>query len=584
MPTRKYFNWKLAVVLVIGFVVLGVTAYGLRQWQRGRRADRGLVLGNKAYNEHKWEEAARNLGRYLAVARDDVPVLLKYADAQLNIRPLKHGNVQQAIAAYRTILRVDKSNSQAAMQLTGIYLEMGMPGEAELIARRHLGKEQDPELRRMLAVALARQGDFDEAAAELKTILQEHPERILAYEILGQLTEQRPEDFPHNPIYWFNQAVENNPSSALAYIIRAGFYLRSKDRHKALADLEQAEKQDLSDPVVRLRLARELMNTDVLDKAKVHLAAVQTAAPTNQALWRTWAQLALKSQSQAKMLKVAETGLKELSHQPWDFMPQACELFIYSGQYDHAADCINQLRQKDIAPAITAFLEGLLADKKGHGYEAVKYWHQAMQLGGESARIRLALALTLSRLGDKQSAIQQLRILVSEQPNLVSARLSLARLLTETGRWVEAAEQARMTRQISPDSLDAALLYIQAQMQLLTENQADKNSAMAQEIENQLAALEKATNGALEVKLLQAQLAIQGGDFAGAEALVAELKKTHPSQVEVALAEVRLLVTQQKEDQAILALNNIVEQFPANPEPLGYLANLLARQDKQEEC
>ena len=162
---KRYFNWKLASVCVIGLVVLGITAYGLRRWQRSRRGERGLVLGNKAYNESRWEEAARNLGRYLAVAQDDVPVLLKYADAQLNIRPLKRNNVQQAIAAYRSVLRIDQSNSEAATQLTEVYLVMGMPGEAELIAKRHLETNQDAELRRMLAMALVRQRKFDEAAA-----------------------------------------------------------------------------------------------------------------------------------------------------------------------------------------------------------------------------------------------------------------------------------------------------------------------------------------------------------------------------------------------------------------------------------
>jgi len=90
---KRYFNWKLAIVLVIGVVVLGVTAFGLRQWQRANRAERGLILGNKAYEEHEWEEAAKELGRYLAVEQDDVPTLLKYADAQLNIRPVKAGNI-----------------------------------------------------------------------------------------------------------------------------------------------------------------------------------------------------------------------------------------------------------------------------------------------------------------------------------------------------------------------------------------------------------------------------------------------------------------------------------------------------------
>jgi tetratricopeptide (TPR) repeat protein len=254
MPKRKiYFNWKLAIVLVIGLVVLGITAYGLRQWQRSRRADRGLVLGSKAYNEHKYEEAANQLGRYLAVKQDDVPILLKYADSQLNIRPLKRNNIQQAVAAYRTALRIDKNSSEAATQLTEMYLRMGMAGEAELIAKRYLETNQNSELRRVLAVAMAGQRKFDEAAAELKSIIAENPEQILTYETIGLLVQQHPQNFQQPPEYWFNEAVKNNPSSALAYVIRAAFYIRSNEITKAIADLEEAEKQDLSESVVRLR-------------------------------------------------------------------------------------------------------------------------------------------------------------------------------------------------------------------------------------------------------------------------------------------------------------------------------------------
>ena len=581
---KRYFNWKLAIVLVVGLVVLGITAYGLRQWQRSRGAERGLEAGNKAYNEQKWEEAVRNLGRYLAVAQDDVPALLKYADAQLNIRPTKRSNVRQAIAAYRNVLRTDKNNSEAAMRLTEMYLGMGMPGEAELIASRAIETNQSPKLRRMLAVALANQRKFKEAADELKAIIKEYPEQVLAYGVLGQLIEQRPEDFSQAPQFWFDEAVENNPSAAVAYIIRGAYYLRHRDRVKALADLEEAEKQDLSDPSVRLRLAMEFINANALDKAEQHLAAVQMAEPANHALWQSWARLALRSQSKAKMLKIAETGLKELSSQPWDFMPIAAELFIRSGRLDSANDCISRLRQKDIAPATTAFLEGLVADRKQRGYEALECWRRAMQLGNKSPQIRLALASVLSRLGDAQSALQQLRTLVSERPNLLDGRLALARLLAKTGDWAEAAEQARMASQISPDSLNAALLHIQARMQLLQQSQIDKDSPMWQDINERLAKLENATNGALEVRLLQSQFAMRQGNFADAEALVTELKKAHPSQIKVAMAEVDLLTTQDKTDEAILKLYDAIDAFPQSVSPLRYLAALLAAEDRRPEC
>ena len=43
----RYFNWKLAIVLVIGLVVLAVGAFALRQWRRADRADQGLELGHR---------------------------------------------------------------------------------------------------------------------------------------------------------------------------------------------------------------------------------------------------------------------------------------------------------------------------------------------------------------------------------------------------------------------------------------------------------------------------------------------------------------------------------------------------------
>jgi tetratricopeptide (TPR) repeat protein len=580
---KRYFNWKLAIVLVISIVVLGATAYALRQWQRSQRAEHGLDAGLEAYNQQHWEEAAAQLGRYLAVTQDDVPTLLKYADAQLNIRPLKRGSIGQAVSAYRTVLRIDPNNSEAAKRLTEVYLSMGTPGEAELIAARFLETNQNSEIRRLLALAFVGQRKYSEAAAELRAVIQEYPEQILAYETLAQLTEQRPDDFPGSPDYWFNQAVENNPSSALAYIIRAGFHLRNKDNLKALSDLEQAEKLDLSEPTVRLRLAQEFINVDVLDKAEEHLMTVQKTKPTDQNLWQMWVRLALKSQSQEKMLTVAETGLKELSSQPWEFIPQACELFIRAGQLDRATDCITRLREKDIFPEIVAFMEGLIAEQRGQYFEAVKCWRRSIELGNQSPQIRLALASDLSRLGDRQSALQQLRLLVSERPNFFDGRIALVRLLAQTGNWAEVAEHASTAMRLSPESLEAALTYLQARMQLVATRSPDENIQIWQDIEEQLTTLEKATDDTFGVKLLQFQLAMQRSDFGSAETLLIQLKKDRSSEIRVAMAEADLLIAQKKEDEAIIKLTQTIKEFPEAVEPVTYLAVLLSRQDDREK-
>jgi tetratricopeptide (TPR) repeat protein len=580
----RYFNWKLAIVLLIGLVVLGTTAFGLRQWQKSRRSEQGLVLGNKAYEEHRWEEAAKQLGRYLGVMQNDVPALLKYAEAQLNIRPLKPNNLQQAIAAYRNVLRVDQSNLKAANQLSQMYLSMGMPAEAELVATKALDAGESKELRRTLAIALAGQRKFTQATQQLKSVIEKNPGEISAYEVLGRLAEQRPESFTEDANSWFNEAIKKNPSSAEAYIARGAYFLRHAGKVEALVDLERAQEMDLNDPAVRLRLAEQLINVDAPDRAEKQLEIIQTSQPDNQLLWQLWAQIAIKSDANDFVMKIADTGLKELSAQPWDFMPYATELFIKCGQYERAKECITAMRAKDIVPETTAFLNGLLAEKQGFDREAVKSWSSAIQLGAKFPRVRLSMAKALWRLGDRQSAINQLRILVSEQPDFIEGRMVLAQLLSDTGQLTEAAEQMRNIIQLAPGNFSADLQDVRVKLQLLANSRINKDSSQYRDLAARLDILDKTSGGAFEVKLVRFRLALQRADLIEAENLITDLKKKYPAEIRIALAEADLLVTQEKTDDAIAKLREVISASPQSVVALRYLVVLLASKEKYQDC
>ncbi|MBN1806099.1 MAG: tetratricopeptide repeat protein [Sedimentisphaerales bacterium] len=585
MP-KRYFNWKLAIVLIISIFALGITAYGLRQWQRVNRADRGLILGNKAYAQQDWSEAAKQLGRYLSVEQNDVSVLMKYADSLLKIRPSRRNNVSQALNAYRIVLRAEKNNKDACTRLTEIYLSMGMPSEAELIVSNYIknNSKPEPKLRRMLALAMAGQRKFSEATAQLKLIIQEHPDDILAYEALGQLAENRPDDVTDSPERWFNEAVKINPTSALAYTVRAGFYKRSKEIPKALADLEIAEKQDLADPNVELRLASEFIDSEISDKAEQHLKSVQKTIPEDIALWIIWAKHAVKSKSQEKMLEVAETGLKNLSSQYWDFMPTATELFIRSGRFDRADECITQMNQKDVAPKEVSFLEGLLAAERGQLLEAVNHWRKSMGLGNTSPEIRLALSSTLLRLGNTQSALKHLRTLVSERPNNVAGYIALARLFAQVQNWAESSRNAAAAMQLSPNNTEASMIYLQAQMQLQAVAPTDESNQVLRDVQKKLSDLYSGANELLEYKLLRFQLALQQKNFTDAQTFVTQLREYYPSHIKTAMAEAELLVVQNKTDEAVSTLLKTIENFPQVVEPVRYLAILLERQGGNEKC
>ena len=583
---QRYFNWKLAVVLIISLFVLGVGAFALQQWRKSNRTQQGLVRGTKAYEQGHWEEAVEYLGRYIAVRRDDVPVLHQYADAHLKIRPTQHNNIQQAVGTYRTILRVDKGNSEAATKLIDIYLEIG-PGEAELIARRQLEEKPDPVIQRLLALSLISQRKFAEAATLLTNVIQEYPDQILAYETLGQLVEQRPQDFEEAPVHFFDKAVENNPSSALPYIIRAAFYRRHEAIPRALADLEQAQDRDLSDAKVRLRLAEESIHCGDLETAEAHLVSVQELIPNDQDLWRVWAQYALRTRSKEKMLTVAEGGLKALSSQPWDFMPIAADLYIQCGRLDDANECIAKLNEKDIAPASVAFLRGSVAAQQGRVREAAQRWRQSMESGNTSPQVHLSLASALTRLGDGQSAVRQLQTLISERPNSSEARLALAKMYAQSGNWIETAEHARRASELQPDNPESALLYLQAQIQLLMRSSADQGVGYKQKvkaIEKQLSVFKEVLGGSGDVELLEFEFALRQGKVKDAEVLADQLKQTRISREKMTLVEVELLTAQNKVDQAIQRLDDAIAELPESIKLVRYLAILSDQEGRREKC
>jgi tetratricopeptide (TPR) repeat protein len=183
-----------------------------------------------------------------------------------------------------------------------------------------------------------------------------------------------------------------------------------------------------------------------------------------------------------------------------------------------------------------------------------------------------------------QSAINQLRTLISEQPNLYSGRMALAQILINTGRWAEAVEQTRQARQLAPRSIDAVLLDVRARLQMLADNQTSRDSPLYRDIEATLDNLDKVSDGAVEVKLLQVRLAVLKNNLPRAEELLADLKKANPSESRVVLAQADLFVAQNKVDDAIALLREKVVALPRSTAVLKYLVALLAAKNERQEC
>lgn len=236
---RVRVNWNLIIVLILAVIVVAVSGVLLRKYNRKQRSEVRLAEGLIAYEDGRWAEAATHLGQYLSIHRNDVDILIKYAQSQIQIQPFKRENLAQAINAYRIVLRLE-DNELAANEIIKLYLRFGMPTEAELIARRFVEKSGKTEFHQSLGLSLIRQRKYEEAVDILMELVHQDPKQVNVYKLLAEIAEKRPEMEEIQAGEWFDKAVEKNPNSAQAYILRSTYRLQQGQLQASLEDIEKA--------------------------------------------------------------------------------------------------------------------------------------------------------------------------------------------------------------------------------------------------------------------------------------------------------------------------------------------------------
>jgi tetratricopeptide (TPR) repeat protein len=98
---------------------------------------------------------------------------------ELAVLQQRAGRLEDAEATYRKLLRVLPDNAQAKLMLGVVLMEAGKPGDAETVLRRALGEVSDTKtqasLRNGLAWAIRRQNRHEEALTEFDAVRQLDP-------------------------------------------------------------------------------------------------------------------------------------------------------------------------------------------------------------------------------------------------------------------------------------------------------------------------------------------------------------------------------------------------------------------------
>lgn len=544
---RLRINWKFLIVILLSLAVMGLTIVGLRGWNRSYRAKMGLTQGNTAFEQKKWNDAAQLFGQYLSMHPEDTAVLLKYAQSQLNITPTRQDNLNQAVNVYRSILR-QEDNAEAAKNLIGVYLlAAGLPGEGQLVAERFLEKKDDPEIRQLLAACLIQQKEYDKAAGQLQSLLQQNPTMVSAYNLLAQIAEQKSNDKAQSEQY-LNSAVEKNPTSAIAYIQRADFWLRDGKKDRAVEDLLKASKCEFKNADQKVLCAEAQLRAGQLQSCRQALDEAQRLEPQNLSLWMVRGRLAMVEAKPEQRIAVAEEGLKTLDDRAIDFMPMAIELFLGGQKIDRAKDCLAKLRQAQVNDAALAYLEGVIAENEKNWSLAAQSFRKMMELGRKDEDTVIRAARAMDRSGDTVAAIQMLSLFLNDQTESFRGHLLAGELMSQRRLWTFAMDHLKKAMQLNPTSPDAAVQMLQTRIQRLSSVQVRDDSwdAVMRDIS---VLLERKDDLAMHALLFQA--AMQSGQTEIARQQVDAMKKKFPNETRTQLIETQFLVSENKIPLAI---------------------------------
>ncbi len=558
-------NWNLIIVLFLAVIAVAITSIGLRRYHRSKRAEVGLAEGNAAYDEGRWREAASYLGQYLSVTPNDVEILLKYGKSQIRIQPFTRDALKQAINAYRNVLRIE-NNTEAAGELVSLYLQFGMPAEAELIARRFTADDPEGQFRQSLGISLMHQRKYDDAYEVLEELIEQHPDRVLAYKLLGDITEKRPDLTSVEPRQWYDKAVEQNPDLAQAYIFRSAFLMDHDQIEAAQQDIEKAEQCDISGSETRLTLAAAWLRHRQYDRTLRHLKAIKKDDPENMGLWQLWAALAGQMGESDQLVKVADEGQAALGEGNYDFLALAAELYIQANHIEKAQECLARLSDAQADRSTILYLEGLVAQGRAEWTEAVKKWQQAIQLGYSSETIYLNLAGTLDQINNRPMAIQILRRYVSGQEGTFRGHLRLAQLLTRDQNWQEALEQATAAVQLNPVSLEARILYFRCRIEMLDVQKEVDVAVLRQAIEGVIDTKDTASS-----KMLMYYLETRLERYDQAGDILEDIQQTFGRSQSLALSQARLLLLQEKHAGAFTLLGKAIQEYPSSTEMMKLL-------------
>ena len=583
------------VIVVAAMALVGAGLYGLRNYRKKEAVKKALASGLAAYEAREYTKAAGDLGRYLAGNAQDIPVLLKYANAQMNRRPQSRGSVQQAIAALDRILRRQPGHPEAADKLVTLLLEARQAAEAERVAQDWVKTAPgDVNARRQLATACWSSGKRQKAVETLDGLAKERPDdvktAIMRVSVLlageAPATTSAPTTGPESPgsieaklRKWalctkiLDETVAQAPANPASRIARASHLLRFAAIQNELNDLKQSMElrrradEDVSEAIKAqptdwenlVQLGCLCLELGRVDESSTQFGRAETLAPNEADIYLVRCSLAIDLNDADGGATVLDRALKlPLGERRFDLLLPAVELYSMAKRPKEARARLEELRTPDTPAEILRYLEGVVAFADNRMADATSKLEEAIKLAPDDPRLIRAylwLGRAYAAGGTPRRAVspykEYVRRSASASRLAATGQLELARLYAELGRWDDAARSSFDARRSPFAARSAILRTFQMRSLVARPGGSRPDPKQIDTIYKAVSEMNAAAPKDVDVLVLQARLTYYKGDLDQAIKLLKSAREQLGEKASTTRAIVSIFVEAGKYKEAI---------------------------------
>jgi tetratricopeptide (TPR) repeat protein len=492
----------------------------------------------------------------------------------------------QMTAALQELTRahaLDPGDVSIDLNLARAEVETGGFDGAVPLFRAALGSSPPPVLSEdeSLAYAKALAGTSDLTSAEntLREALTNAPDSAQLNDALGTLLAQGGQFDEALP--FFRHAVADDPTFARAQYHLGAALLARDQPQDALAPLEAAATSTPNsfDVELQLGLALSALHKDTEALSHLRRAAELRTSTTPPAPIYSLA-LALQASGDPKSaLPLFEFALTDASVANSSALINDALAHVQTGDATGALPLYNRALKAGPDSAILREDFGVAYLQQADLGHAIEQFKMGLALEPENAHLHYDLGLALKLKDDLPAAIPEFERSAQLDPMLPDPAYTLGVIYMQQGRFPEAAAQLQRATTLQPANGDAwALLG-----SVLKDSGDPKGATEAL----QRAIALQPNQPSLHVQL--GALESQAGDKEAAAAerkIAADLSREANSRQRAgfALNSGRVLLQQNKLDDAILQLNTAAQADPTLVEPHSLLAEAYARQGKSADA